>query len=223
MTATYAKLLRDPRWKKFRAQILELDGASCATCGASGKLHVHHKEYLAGRLPWEYPPDMLESLCAGCHAAEHGKIPPQTGWTLVAEDDLGEIGANCELCDEPIRYVFSIYHPEWGFTNVGTNCCDRLTGTVEASERERRMKRRLRFIESRHWRRAERCSKRKFGDFYLYVFRYGHGFRLRMSGYGASVLGSRIYDTERLARAGAFDAIVSGAAAETLRRAARTS
>ncbi len=215
---SYAKLLRDPRWRALREEILELEGGKCARCESTSKIHIHHRSYLDGRKPWEYPPSMLEALCAGCHAAEHGKIPPRSDWTLVAEDDLGEIGDSCELCDEPIRYVFTVYHAQWGFMNVGTVCCDNLTGTVEASEHERIMKRRRRFVVSKRWRRTERCSIRSFDGIKIFVFRYGRGFRVRMVGFEASLLGSRVYESELLARVGAFDSIDNGSAERALRR-----
>jgi hypothetical protein len=36
-------------------------------------LHVHHKYYLEGKMPWEYPVGAFEILCEKCHAAHHGK------------------------------------------------------------------------------------------------------------------------------------------------------
>ncbi len=219
---TYAKLLRDPRWKAARAEILELDGNACSKCGASGKvLHVHHSRYIAGLMPWEYPPGLLETLCAGCHAAEHGKIPPRTGWTLLDVEDLGEPSSNCELCDTEIRYVFLIQHPQWGFLNVGTVCCDDLTGTAEACETERRMKRRRRFIESPRWKRVRRGTAIKLNGIRVYVLPWGNGYRVRMAGNGSSVLGARVYESEPQARGVAFDTIVTGVAGRFLTQTAQ--
>lgn len=217
MGTTYAKLLRDPRWKAYREEILELDGATCSKCGATDKrLHVHHREYISGRKPWEYPPGLLEALCAGCHAAEHGKIPPRTDWTFVCHEDLGEIAAECEYCSEPIRHVFTIYHESWGLLDVGTDCCDDLTGTPEASDRRKKLDRLRRFLKSKRWRRGSHSSSISLAGIRVYVLPFGSAFRLRMSGHGASVLGSRVYSSEELARIGAFDAIVGGAAAKCL-------
>lgn len=34
-------------------------------------LEIHHKFYVKNRLPWEYSPNVLESLCGECHEKEH--------------------------------------------------------------------------------------------------------------------------------------------------------
>lgn len=35
------------------------------------ELHVHHKYYIIGRKPWEYPNDALITLCSDCHEKLH--------------------------------------------------------------------------------------------------------------------------------------------------------
>jgi hypothetical protein len=107
-------------------------------------------------MPWEYPHDACETLCRGCHAAEHGRIPPLTGWTFADGDDLGDLSGNCEYCGEPIRYVHLVIHPRWRPLEVGTVCCDKLTSTKEASDLERLIigtrQRRKRFASSPRWK-----------------------------------------------------------------------
>jgi 5-methylcytosine-specific restriction endonuclease McrA len=72
--ATYADKLRDVRWQKRRLETFNKSGWLCDRCEcADSTLHVHHKEYIAGREPWDYPDELLETLCEKCHAAEHGK------------------------------------------------------------------------------------------------------------------------------------------------------
>lgn len=64
----YAQLLRDPRWKQLRVRILERDGYTCQNCNNTEEvLHVHHRFYAKGCLPWEYQPGALTTLCATCH------------------------------------------------------------------------------------------------------------------------------------------------------------
>ena len=71
MNNEYAKLLRKKEWKEKRTFILDLNGGKCARCGRTTNLHVHHKYYNYGKLPWNYPNDAYEVLCANCHKKEH--------------------------------------------------------------------------------------------------------------------------------------------------------
>jgi 5-methylcytosine-specific restriction endonuclease McrA len=68
----YSKLLRQKEWKVKRIVILERDGYTCQKCGNSpSSLHVHHKLYIHGKLPWEYSNKHLITLCGICHMHEH--------------------------------------------------------------------------------------------------------------------------------------------------------
>lgn len=68
--SAYVELLRDPRWQKRRLEILQRDGWECLSCGTKEKtLHVHHRKYERGKAPWEYPDEVLETLCEDCHEA----------------------------------------------------------------------------------------------------------------------------------------------------------
>lgn len=125
-------------WARFRDEVIRLDGRRCVRCSRGRDdgviLQVHHKRYIPGRKPWEYAHAECETLCKGCHAEEHGIIMPNSGWTLLATDDLGDLNGNCELCGTALRYSYAIIHPSWGSMAVGTDCCDKLTGTTDASE-----------------------------------------------------------------------------------------
>lgn len=85
---------------------------------------------------------------------------PQSGWESIGSDDLGGLNGNCELCGTELRYIFAIVHPQWDAMAVGTNCCDRLTETAEASEfHDARIKvrnKRARFVSSKRWRVTKR-------------------------------------------------------------------
>lgn len=66
--STYADKLKDPRWQRLRLEILERDGFKCRWCYSEDKtLHVHHKYYISGREPWQYPPEAYLTLCLDCH------------------------------------------------------------------------------------------------------------------------------------------------------------
>jgi REP element-mobilizing transposase RayT len=146
------------QWQAFRAEVIELDGGRCNVCQrleADVVLQVHHKKYIPGRVPWQYTYADCETLCKGCHAAEHGKIPPKTGWQYLGYEDLGEVSANCELCGSNFRYQFFVYHKNWGSMQVGTVCCNALTGTELANNQVNKQnkydERKRRFIDSKRW------------------------------------------------------------------------
>lgn len=146
---------RKQDWFGFRDKIIERDGDMCVRCGRSSAdgaiLQVHHKQYIFGKKPWEYPDDFCETLCKRCHAVEHGIIPPNTGWELLFDDDLEDLSGVCEYCGSELRYVFYVQHPKWPVLGVGTVCCDNLTGTEQASNKRKYHDRRKRFIGSKRW------------------------------------------------------------------------
>lgn len=152
------RLYSSVQWKKCRLNIIELDGGRCSLCKRPASkdviLQVHHKEYILGKLPWEYSPDTLTTLCKSCHAQEHGLVRPRAGWSCVGEDDLGEPSGECELCGRNIRYVFFVDHPKWASMEVGTVCCDHLTETEVATKHIQHIERRKRFLNSSRWSRA---------------------------------------------------------------------
>lgn len=150
---------RSKDWKKFRDEVIRLDGNACSKCertSADGAvLQVHHKHYLPGRKPWQYAYDACYTLCSGCHAAEHGIIPPKFGWEHAGWEDLGDLIGKCDCCGTAIRYSFMVSHADWHPMEVGEVCCDHLTSSQVASshmESKRRYSSRLkRFVSSSRW------------------------------------------------------------------------
>ena len=68
----YSEKLKDPRWQKVRLKAMERDSFCCSKClNDKITLHVHHKVYLTGKEPWDYPLHYLTTLCEQCHEAEH--------------------------------------------------------------------------------------------------------------------------------------------------------
>lgn len=61
-------VLRSPRWKAVRAEVLRRDDFKCVHCGARGRLEVDHK--IPVRLAPERAFDLnnLQALCRGCHS-----------------------------------------------------------------------------------------------------------------------------------------------------------
>lgn len=73
---SYYEQLRDMRWQQKRLEILKRDDWMCSDCGRSegSTLNVHHRYYVKGRAPWEYPDNALASLCEQCHYTTEQKI-----------------------------------------------------------------------------------------------------------------------------------------------------
>ena len=68
------ELLKDIKWKKKRQFILDRDNWTCVLCGSSNKrLNIHHKKYFKDKMPWEYPDDLLITVCKECHTKIHKK------------------------------------------------------------------------------------------------------------------------------------------------------
>lgn len=208
---------RSKEWNAFREEVIRLDDERCARCFASRDsgaiLHVHHKSYIPGRLPWQYAYDSCESLCRSCHAQEHGIIPPKAGWELVGYDDLGDLVGFCDYCGTQIRYVFMIQHAKWMTLEVGEFCCDDLTATECASSlmhfRRRYLDRRKRFASSNRWMidRSGILQVRQHG-ISVAVIPTNSRYKLRLNG----KMGRLTFASALEAKVKAFDVIESGEA-----------
>jgi len=85
---TYSESLRDPRWQRKRLEIMDRDDFTCKRCGKQKKtLHVHHMVYVHGRRPWEYPDDILVTICEDCHkiltAISKSDFSPELGLSIL--------------------------------------------------------------------------------------------------------------------------------------------
>ena len=72
---SYKELLRRPQWLRKRAKMIELYGRTCQHCGkVTDLLTIHHRYYVAGRMPWQYPDWALIPVCdTPCHWIMHEK------------------------------------------------------------------------------------------------------------------------------------------------------
>jgi hypothetical protein len=70
---TYWELLKDPRWQRRRLEILNRADFSCELCDntSNNTIHVHHKIYRKGKMPWDYVDSELIALCETCHTEDH--------------------------------------------------------------------------------------------------------------------------------------------------------
>lgn len=68
---SYSEKLKNPKWQQKRLTIFQRDKWTCTKCQSVEKeLQVHHLDYIPGIDPWEYPDDMLTTLCFDCHTSE---------------------------------------------------------------------------------------------------------------------------------------------------------
>ncbi|MGK6355051.1 hypothetical protein ACMGDH_07465 [Sphingomonas sp. DT-207] len=142
---------------------------------------------------------------------------PQSGWTLIASDDLGDLCGNCELCGTELRYIFAVEHPSWGAMAVGTDCCDKLTLTTEASEYQTRyiklVDMRKRFVDSQKWKQTPSgLLTIKRARIVAFIFQNGSKFRVGFD----DVEGKIDYDSLLDAKLQIFELIESGKAAAYL-------
>lgn len=85
---------------------------------------------------------------------------PRKGWVLHDVSDNGpdpDDFSNCDFCDEAIRYVHTIKHPDLLSAEVGCICCGKLTEDYETARREeaklrKKVKRYSRWANSPKWR-----------------------------------------------------------------------
>lgn len=83
MNNDYAEKLKDPRWQKKRLEILQRDNWACQKCDSKeNTLHVHHRIYLPGCNPWEYPDGYLVTLCELCHTDESQAYQESEGFVM---------------------------------------------------------------------------------------------------------------------------------------------
>lgn len=218
------KQYRHANWVRFRQEVIKLHKGCCARCLRSPTrddivLQVHHKRYIRGRLPWEYETTDCEALCKGCHAEEHGHVMPRQGWNWVGVDDLGELGGNCELCGTEIRYVYAIEHTDWGSMAVGTDCCDHLTQTSEASEHHdkyiKMIDARKRFVRSKRWKQTPDGTHAIIQKgIFVEVWKQSDGFGISMNHHQGKQRFENLLD----AKIKVFDSIHSGEAQSYLGR-----
>lgn len=73
---SYKEDLSTASWQKIRLKVYERDNYKCQSkhckhIGEDQSLQVHHLDYIDGLKPWEYPMDMLITLCKYCHELEN--------------------------------------------------------------------------------------------------------------------------------------------------------
>lgn len=70
----YKEQVNDPRWVEKSREIMKRDNFTCQLCGKSHtKLNVHHIKYIKDKDYWDYPDELLMTVCEVCHQKIHGK------------------------------------------------------------------------------------------------------------------------------------------------------
>ncbi|MBP5663940.1 MAG: hypothetical protein J6X16_06690 [Bacteroidales bacterium] len=165
---------KQTRWKRFSQTIIDENNYCCSRCGRKetegATLQVHHKYYEQNKSPWEYPPKAFEVLCKACHAKEHGHIMPTDGWEYIECEDMGEPCVDCEYpnCtyEGQLRYVHTVYHPKWGYLNVGCGHANKLTATCQASEKEKDFKN---FLKENKWIHSDNRYIREYSEYLIII------------------------------------------------------
>jgi hypothetical protein len=100
----YRAKFKDPRWQKKRLEIFERDEFRCQFCMDNGStLNVHHRWYVDGADPWDYPGDCLVTLCEGCHESETIRLPEATRRLIQVLKMCGASSNAFELLVEPFE------------------------------------------------------------------------------------------------------------------------
>jgi hypothetical protein len=195
---------RRKEWLDFREKCLKHANNVCERCGRSNVvLQVHHPEYIQGLKLWEYQLESCEVICRRCHAEIHGKIIPQDGW-LILDSDLDHHEPSdpvpCANCDRDVEWHFTIWHPKWGETIVGSECAENLSNDPEI-RRLKSYQRRLRtFLSSSRWKPTPKGFRITYERHSVLVFRQGNRFKLKID----DDWGKLNYLTELEAKAKAF-------------------
>lgn len=112
---TWERQLRTRRWNNKRTEILIRDHFKCQHPGCnvhSWGVEVHHLDYLGNLQAWEYPNDMLVTLCHEHHSDHHAGIKMAekalTATLRIKGFLLGDIMALSSLVDTDIEFTESL-------------------------------------------------------------------------------------------------------------------
>jgi len=86
----YWELLKRPEWQRKRLEIMQRDNFTCIDCDDSeSTLNVHHRYYVKGRMPWDYPDFCLITLCSSCHEIQHDSADFNASWENITDAVIG--------------------------------------------------------------------------------------------------------------------------------------
>lgn len=95
---TYREQLLHPNWQRKRLEIMQRDDFACKCCyDEETTLHVHHKQYVKGRMAWDYPNEELVTLCESCHEQMHEQTSAFKGLLAILQVDGGPYSLSVAL------------------------------------------------------------------------------------------------------------------------------
>jgi hypothetical protein len=112
---TWNEQLLTKKWLTKRTEILIRDHFKCQVPGCDVEfegVEVHHLDYLGNLLAWEYPNDMLKTLCHKHHSNHHQGIQMAEKALMsslrVKGFLLGDVMALSSLVDTDIEFTQSL-------------------------------------------------------------------------------------------------------------------
>ncbi|MDI9872628.1 HNH endonuclease [Flectobacillus roseus] len=198
------------KWFEYSKSVKKRDNYTCLKCGREEPevvLQTHHTLYKHGLEPWDYPLSDCLTLCKGCHSREHDLIEPNSGWTLISIDDLGDLVGICERngCGNEIRYEHLIYHPKWGYKTVGSTCIEYLTRDDQVISKEviKLLKKISDFINQSTWeegftQKGKRFLHSTYSHNVIRIYGSANNYAFQI---GIKIKGERKYDFKEIIKA----------------------
>ena len=144
--AKYSDKLKDPRWQKLRLKVFERDDWACQICfDKESQLKVHHKYYLQGKEPWDYPLEVFITLCEKCHTEEYENRPEAEHVLLRVLKEKGFFAADVQGLAEGVSrmellhshdVVASAYAWALGTPEIQRRLLDRYLASTNQKARE---------------------------------------------------------------------------------------
>ncbi|MFA6185513.1 MAG: hypothetical protein WC720_05215 [Candidatus Shapirobacteria bacterium] len=104
---SYSEKLKHPLWQKKRLEIMERDKFTCQSCyDNESTLNVHHSLYLKNHEIWDYPSELLVTLCENCHQQKH-ELTQSILITLAKTYDNNSLNDIFEIVD-----ILAIMRPD---------------------------------------------------------------------------------------------------------------
>lgn len=99
----YKEQQQDERWISKSNEIKKRDNFTCQLCGKNHtKLNVHHIKYIKDKDYWDYPDELLMTVCEVCHQKIHGKYKASNSSKSKSKKS---VFYNVFLCNELVKGV----------------------------------------------------------------------------------------------------------------------